>query len=346
MVEKKKVYLFGAGVSKHAGYPLVSEFNQSLISHSFPDNFKIQALIEIVKSFISVLKDKNIEEIIRIANNPKDTDFLKLHNIIEASSDNYDLSKNYVLSYLRYAIMTYFYSLSVTQKTTISNKFLDKVEGAICTINWDILFDGYLLNKYQVDWMKYNQDNSKKIRFYKLHGSSNTLYCLNCKESFRPDINVVVTHWNENNYSCPFCGSIEEYDISSVLYSSEPLIVGFSENKKEEIQKTPILQRQWNMARNEFIEADEVIIIGLSLNEFDEHICFFLNSVLRMRKKNLKILLIDPNISLKLITNYLKVFGYKLKAKIDTMKYEENLHGNNITLELKNSTFENFVNNM
>jgi len=310
MKNNKNVYILGAGASVHAGYPVVNNFKGKLLSVNAQHNKYLSHLFGLIKNIFNVFPNENIEEIIAIASNPLNESYKKMSNIIQTFTDYDQIGSQYVLYPLKIAIMYLLYKNSKGPlNTKYIDHFIDSINGTLVTFNWDNSMDMQLYSRGKVSWFSSKFDCHDELLYLKLHGSADTLYCQNCKEPFFVDINVLLTHWMETNYSCPYCGSIESHGITNNSYSSDPLLIGFSDNKKAEIEYIPILQMQWNKAREMMIKSDKLVIIGFSMNEIDKHVIYFFDSILRMRKQNWIIEVVNPDRTILFKKNVLSGFG-------------------------------------
>jgi len=341
------VHLLGAGASVHAGYPLVSNFVSALTDSRLSGGFQIEQLFSLVNVAVKRFQDLNIEELIMLASSPHNPEYKKVAEMVKTGNDIDQIGQQYIVIPLKYAVV---YLLdqraNVTPTTDTVEEFIAKTEGTIITFNWDILFDPVLNSQFKLDWLNIESNLGGTRKYLKLHGSADCLYCLNCKEAFRVDIRTLVAKWTESTYSCPYCGSIESHGIETRSYASEPLIIGFSSDKRVELARIPILQSQWNLARQELIDCDELFVHGFSFNTIDNHVLFFLDSVLRMRRKDLIVQIINPDSSADFRRNVRSAFSGDPEADPPGQEFTIERYDHRIEVTFKSIDFISFVSDL
>ncbi|MEA2030926.1 MAG: hypothetical protein U9N55_04945 [candidate division Zixibacteria bacterium] len=334
------VHLLGAGASTHAGYPLVSNFISTLFKNKPSGGFQLEQLFNLVKIAVDRFQGKNIEELIMLASSPNNPEYKRVVEMVVTGNDIDKIGQQYIIIPLKYSVVYLLDQIAhIAPSTAAVENFVAKTDGTIITFNWDTLFDAVIAKQLGLDWLdvKSNQESNRK--YLKLHGSADCLYCLNCKEAFRVDISTLVAKWTESTYSCPFCGGIESHNIETRSYASEPFIIGFSNDKRDELARIPLLQGQWNIARKELIDCDELIVHGFSFNTLDNHVLFFLDSVMRMRKKDMSVKIINPDNGDRFRLDVLAAFGGKPDIDLNGEQVSFKCYEHCVEIEFKSIDF-------
>jgi NAD-dependent SIR2 family protein deacetylase len=309
--------------------------------------FQIEQLFNLVSVAVSRFQELNIEELIMLASSPYDPEYKKVAEMVMTGNDIDQIGQQYIVIPLKYAVVCLLgQRANATPTTDAVEEFVAKTEGSIITFNWDVLFDAVLNSQLKLDWLNTESNLGGERKYLKLHGSADCLYCLNCKEAFRVDIRTLVAKWTESNYSCPYCGSIESHGIETRSYASEPLIIGFSSDKSVELARIPILQSQWNLARQELIDCDELLVYGFSFNTIDKHVLFFLDSVLRMRKKDLIVQIINPDNSTEFRRKVRAAFSGDPEADAPSHEFTVERYDHNIEVTFRSVDFTSYVSSL
>lgn len=341
------VYVLGAGTSVHAGYPLVSNFIEILSQQHPNSSYQLQQLFVYVRNLSKKFPNLNIEELIRLACSPHDPDYSGIADLVLTFNDPDRIGEQYVVIPLKFAVVYLLDCIArSTPRTSEVSLLLKKTESTIITFNWDVLVDRVLNEDYGGDWLDIKSNQGTRRQYLKLHGSADCLYCLNCKGPFRVDVTTLVAKWSENNYSCPYCGGIESHGIETDSYASEPLIIGFSGNKKVELARIPHLQMQWNIARQELIACDEIVFVGFSFSSLDIHVLFFLDGVLRMRRKSLCVKVVNPDDSNRFRRDVVTAFGEDSVSDISSNSITFERYGQRVDICFKTVDFGEYVNNL
>jgi NAD-dependent SIR2 family protein deacetylase len=345
--DQQIAYILGAGASVHAGYPLVSNFMTTLSKCQPVDSPELEELFLKISNIVKQFPRLNIEELIRIADSPSAPEYQEVKNMVITGEDDEDIGRQYVIAPIKIGVIYLLNSIAQkTPGTSEMQRFIQKSDGTIITFNWDILADSTLKESHGIDWMTDKLKHYCVPIYLKLHGSADCAYCLNCKELIRLDNSQLMSYLHMSDLKCPYCGSIEGSGNEMSLYSVEPLIIGFSNDKREELAKIPLLQTQWNMARRQLIQCSEMVIIGFSFNQIDRHIRFFLDGILRMREKDLIIRIINPDTSDEFKINVLEAFGNvaddnRVKER---MRFDKN--GTLVNFEFERMNFAQYVSAM
>lgn len=160
-------------------------------------------------------------------------------------------------------------------------------ETVFVTTNYDILCDNALLDyhpkkiDYGIDFVNYKQDSFRtdldSIKFFKLHGSLNWVYC--------PVCNKLRYTFNENgaynlmfDYQSSYCETCES------AYS--PFIVPPTFYK--DLSKV-FLNQVWNKTEIELLDVEHLIFCGYSFPDADLHLKYLIKRVQKNRKRSHKL---------------------------------------------------------
>jgi NAD-dependent SIR2 family protein deacetylase len=163
------------------------------------------------------------------------------------------------------------------------------------TTNYDILCDNALLDLYPekkvdygVDFVNYKEGTFERpdldsIKFYKLHGSLNWLYCPTCN-------NLRITPYEKGVYTLMIKPSESFCRICESVYS--PIIVPPTFYK--DLSKV-FLNQVWNKAENDLLVVDHLIFCGYSFPDADIHIKYLIKRIQKNRKhpNSLKISIVN-----------------------------------------------------
>ncbi|MEE9442578.1 MAG: hypothetical protein V3V99_07910 [candidate division Zixibacteria bacterium] len=359
---QKQVLILGAGASAHAGFPLISEFRDSIFSENVIQKYKddgctpenrIYDYYYSVQNLWEKCPDKNIEQMIKLMSNPSRPEYKSAISSIITAQDSEELGKQYFCNPAKYCIVHSFDKISnKSDLTTPYMKLVERFEGTIITFNWDNMLDKCLKKYLNIDWPQIGMIDDSKIQYLKLHGSFDTFYCLNCNEIFMPNLELLFSDIYMSKIKCPLCGSEErrEKNVNDnpihelYHYNSEPLMIGFSSDKKNELFGKCALVNQWNFSRKAILACEQLTFIGFSMNETDDHLYLFFDSIFRCREKDLNITVIDPKANKQLIRNYLTFLGHEAKINQKSTNFRIQKYNCQISVNFEKSNFENYCN--
>lgn len=284
-------FILGAGFSKNAGIPLQSEFSELLLSNQFDGRIDL-VITKAIKSYLS-----------DVFGWQEGDDLPSLEDIFTcidlSASTGHTLGPNYspkVLRALRrfliyrvLSILNYRYKESDDISELLS-KFYKNDSECRCSfivLNWDIILEKHLkaldpslkINYCSpcYDWHSPNLPlEHDGVPICKMHGSSNWVYCDNCKSTFFDldrklslylksgidksdlqlfDEKIADTINLPENRKCKFC----EYPLSSHIAT-------FSYRKSF---RTAIYPSVWYHAEKLLSESNRWVFIGYSLPEAD-----------------------------------------------------------------------------
>ncbi len=198
---------------------------------------------------------------------------------------------------------------------------LNQIDDTIfLTTNYDILCDNALLDLYSldppkkvdygVDFVNYKEGTFVRpdldsIKFFKLHGSLNWLYCPTCN-------NLRITPYEKGVYNImtnpseSFCKNCEN------MYS--PIIIPPTFYK--DLSKI-FLSMVWNRAESELLDVEHLIFCGYSFPDADIHIKYLIKRIQKNRKQpyKLKITVINnhpgkkPDVNAEEKNRYIRFLG-------------------------------------
>lgn len=210
---------------------------------------------------------------------------------------------------------------------------LNQIENTVfITTNYDILCDNALLDLYPgkkvdygVDFVNYKEGSFVRpdldsIKFFKLHGSLNWLYCPTCN-------NLRITPYEKGVYTLmvnpasSFCHKCE------TVYS--PIIVPPTFYK--DLSKV-FLNQVWNKTENELLEVEHLIFCGYSFPDADIHIKYLIKRIQKNRKSPHKL-------KITVINNHK---GKKVEVKAEELNRYVRFLGRQV--DYTDFSFEDFAN--
>lgn len=303
-----KVAIVGAGLSKHAGYPLQKELAELIV--------------------IQLKKEKVNQEIISFLESTQDIELLLTHVDLNLSNGHRGIFSNLDLvelgkirRKLKEVLIGYMELIESTSKPTKELKeFCESylTDGdCIISLNYDLILEKTLIESqlwtlrdgYGFIYKRFGDLPKEQIEFfssvaasrrfiYKLHGSINWAWIKQGDKEFL-DIHVPL-FMNFASSSTVFFGPPGKIKVDEIFI--EPSYVKRFEN---------FLIETWKEAFSQVEKADEIIIIGCNLNEADTPFRLFLSSALLGKKIPIKIVnfVNDLDTKIKFEDKYKKLFG-------------------------------------
>lgn len=341
-----QVFILGAGFSYYAGVPLQQEFTKVLLEAlDYKESAPSRKLVEHLMKFVS----RSFGGRAQIGHESW-PDLEDIFTCIDLSANSgHHLGRHYgpaELRTLRRGLLSRTIRL-LNQKITnarrqreanflILNKFVRETNwerSAAISLNWDTLLEERILNlhrKFQID---YGCDaisadfpaqgrtvdlikpaRAKKVFLVKMHGSTNWLYCDNCRSLFHfpPDQTLRIADQllgvKDRRYigqqptsrpllACAYCNTV-------------PLgtrIATFSYRKALEF---PMFQKSWFSAAELLKRAEDWVFIGYSLPPADYEFKYLLKRVQLSRRKLPRLTLVTAGEKgQKTKDNYERFFG-------------------------------------
>lgn len=333
--------ILGAGFSKNSGIPVQAEIPSLLIKENGENSFE-DAVSLLLKDFISDIfcsNDYCSEELVL----PELDDVFSCIDI--STNSGHHLGIKYSPLELRAIRRFLVYRLfSILHKSYFPSEsikvLLERLASRFETVsyvlmNWDMVLERYIIDLFpnesidycngSVVWESGNMEISRSsIEVAKLHGSSNWLYCDNCRSLFHDlyDTVPIIKRAGISKNDIEMFRYFAEIDLNeSLLYRKKcPVcrnevfshIATFSYRKSFRANSFPNI---WSKAEEILSQSDRWIFIGYSLPEADYEFKHLLKiSELKLdhvREKELKIDLILLNAS-DTIEKYRKFFGRRL----------------------------------
>ncbi len=308
--------LLGAGFSKCADLPLQNEFSSLLLSEEFDTEIDVTITRAIKDYLVDIFGWKEGDAL------PSMEDIFT--NIDLSVQSNHHLGIKYTPKILRalerLAIHRIFQVLD--RRFTYSNdirKFLTSVRATNVTascnfvvLNWDIVLEKHLtsLNRYvkidyccdSFDWNNVSGGlQSEGVKICKMHGSSNWVYCNNCKSLFF-DVNRKISLTTK---SCLLHSDLKIFDkgLTTGRFKNQlgaafrnrkckrcpnnevaPHIATFSYRKSFSTHAYPSI---WYNAERLLRDSDHWIFIGYSLPEADYELKHLIKTAQYSRLPNL-----------------------------------------------------------
>lgn len=276
----RTVFIIGAGFSKDAGGPLMTEFFQRDALRSSRNRLNV-AYDELKDLRRQMMRDKlitdNVEEFFNILS---ESDFLGMvYKTKYKKSVPADKLLTLLVDYICKEIELRIDDQPIGNSPDYPNHYfqfagncLAQDDASVITFNYDLVLErtlahlgipfdyGFPNGEYYVHrdnrQLKKYLDN-EGVPLLKLHGSANFVVCGNfdCQRFEGVEILPTYEAGREHMYSCPRCRQ-----------EAGKLVVPPVWSKKE--YQAP-LQTLWNRAVRELLEAEQVVILGYSLPAFD-----------------------------------------------------------------------------
>lgn len=329
------VVILGAGFSKNSGLPVQAEIPELLIESQCDDVFE-NALSQIIKRFYEDIFGFSKGEVL-----PNLDDLLTCIDISTNAGHHMGIkySPLHLRAVRRFIVYKLFklleerYSYSEAVFTLIS-KLLDRYSKVdFIVLNWDTVLEKYInliSTSYFIDYCnggKYIRNISSDIhleavRVLKIHGSSNWLYCDNCRALINDSYGDVPLIKKAGFKAMDFeiLGKFEG-NIKEIIDGEECLICGdkmsahiatFSFRKSFRENSFPQL---WDIAEDTLTNSDKWIFIGYSLPQADyefKHLMKISELKLmhmRERKPEIDVVLLNSKTS---ISKYESFFGSRI----------------------------------
>ncbi len=289
------VFILGAGFSKQAGGLLIKEiFTQKA---DLPDKYKyLWARYEAagkystsrdIESFMDYLAGLSFLELgweINLKDEKK-----KFRSASQVYSDTIIA----VLDILEKAIDRTSAKALPVQYSYFTDKFLRPLcngdtRTSIISFNWDVVCEQALLSGFS--HFHYGSDMivsenkyagfRKGIEVYKLHGSTNWLYCEKCKKIYAYKQSLAHNPRSVSIHKCAKCGQKIVRTIVPPTWEKTPYVD----------QLKSLWKNSWSVLRN---NAELVIIIGYSLSQRDLLAQHYIMSALSGNEKLIKVLLVN-----------------------------------------------------
>lgn len=326
----KTIIFLGAGASKAEGAPLQAELFSSYVeainSQPYKDNKRFKSTKHNVEEFFKTFFGIDIESL------PEgDSTINDLFPTFEEALGVLDLaiSKNELYRAQGYKLNSYRTSLVFAMAIAIQFKLdversggyathfnlisslreqLVKKNIVLISTNYDLLADNAIIDNtaycdYGFGYKNPSYDHS--IRILKVHGSLNWLYCPVCKQIKvgKKEKTMISAELNQIGKQCTYCKSTLCSIVVPPTYYKD--------------MSNPYLQKVYEEAERELLDAKEIIFCGYSFPDADMHIKYMLKraEMNSMRKHPLKIKVINKSKSEEEKNRYLRFF--KDKAEVD-----------------------------
>jgi len=317
MSSNKNIFILGAGFSKPAGLPTISEFyneikriyldKRFLLNKFLQDCFKTVINyrndldkissktkidldnIEILFSYLDMdckcsgdttlnqIRKKLIYTIIntlKICTNFSEVEEDNNLKIIEKYKGAKQLNYTEGRKKLKHSLNIFEYFATVVSGKIGDRDYQFNLDDSIITFNYDLILDQIFL-KQNIGVNYCLESNSKKgIKFLKLHGSANWLYCPKCKK-----VNIYKRGYLHKIKKCDNC----KHDL-------EPLIVPPTWNKDSYNEKLNLI---WEEAVNEIKQARRIFILGYSMPPTDMYFEFLMSLGLKNNSLIEKVYVVD-----------------------------------------------------
>lgn len=308
----KTAYILGAGFSYNAGIPIQAEF-----FHALRGKYVHKASLQSTDIFaINAIKAYSSDV---FGNDPELEDVFTCLDL--SANTGHHLGKYYSPARLRSLRRVLISRIIKTvsskyQKKKLLKQFFDVIDphsSAFISLNWDSVIERELIRKghkegdfyYGCDEIHYygnaaTSSSNKRINICKVHGSTNWLYCDNCRllhivpveeESEIPlqvlkakDITnlskdktnyVLQEYKNSDKFKCQTCQTVLGMRIATFSY--------------RKVLDSPILTKSWFLAEKLLSAADKWVFIGYSLPAADFEFKYMLKRIEQASGKQKKI---------------------------------------------------------
>ena len=331
-MNKKRVFILGAGFSKQAGMPLATDLTNLILNgERLKKLSEMQKWLTDFKARLAAMEvmgashlQLNIEQLFDFAK--YDEELWRMRQQLSQIGRNYgqtpwknaetiDTWLGYIEEELSHVIW------DAQQRANIApiRRFTDllSTEDTVLTFNYDTLVEKALSESGQIWNHGLNDRDNHGITILKLHGSIDWIMLErknkdNLKKFVKlfskPDVNV-----ESHGHSVPqeeeylwelwrakddvVCNSVIEMDKTGLTNINYRLgIAGLGQYKP--LHKLPGSAKTWVEAFKSLNDVDEIFIIGFSMSPYDTMARFHFSSVLQNRTSLLKrAVVIDPNVS-------------------------------------------------
>lgn len=289
------VFILGAGASKDAGAPVMSEFFSSSrdlfakgqageAEESFRNVFKVLGNLQSVHSKCDI-DLQNVESVFAVLEMARTLGKLPGLNPRKIKSKISDL-KSVISKTVEQTVL-----FGIERGTMIYpaanylrfRKLIDYLQQhadpprtvAVITFNYDVAADHSLAQKGLKPDYCIENNGPQGVRLLKLHGSLNWLYCPTCRrihvldlmQKHAPDFfenDLIPTDYIE--VPMPLSRWLAEFDCCEHKRSNEPFIVPPTWNKSDYHK---VMLPVWRAAAEELESAEDIFVIGYSLPQSD-----------------------------------------------------------------------------
>ena len=295
-----RAFLIGAGATKaqYTETPLTSDFFRKLkdknhelfksISNNLPSYIKeekplleinIEQIMNLSYDFDESIRNSFIQEV-----------YLSIYELLAVTTESTETDINYAINGVLRGLPTLFNKLINEPRLNDEDFFM--------TLNYDLYLDreivyhqksiDYGLPKDRISGNMPLQLNGNNLSVYHLHGALNWIFDGNSRNDINIAKGAVMPSWRRGNHN-----------LCLVPPGKKDLY--------------PILKQLWQVAEERLMKADELIIIGCSLNPDDEELIKLISKFVNLKGSN-KVKIITSNDS-QSINNYNKIIGQNLRIR-------------------------------
>jgi len=341
--KKIKVYLLGAGASTPAA-PLLKQFLGQGLFHLRNGTASPDSSAKYDNFFEFLNQNYNVDP---ASCNPSDlfilgqnTDIEQILSLIDEkiSGGNGNLAKTKAEA-IRFVYLTLENSFKDHTGPNCYNRFIDEGiaksddEQIIITFNYETLLEKALVRNgtyfsYEInvdpdkiiDWPGYDKlyRQVNNLLILKLHGSLNWAICSKCPKIYL--------------FSYSRYDDIFKEKCNDGKHHLEPVLIHPTRYKKshnlQDIWQTADLEGLWEVAKDKIASADEITMIGLSLNPYDVEALNLMMDSMKLNKNRPDLFIVDKS----------------AKERLHTILSETSVNKNHFNKIVLFDSFENYLN--
>ena len=265
-MNKKSVYILGAGFSSAIQLPTSSEFFSDnafeYIKTKLHNNSNLFKRIDNIQNYVNFRLEKkyfknNVEEIL---NHIATAKYLYMESVSDgdkpySADDVFEQILWYVTCLLDYKTKDALNSIPEIYGSFLKSVFEN--HDTIITFNYDLVIETALQSlgiEYHYG-LEEQEISGKSQIILKLHGSLNWMHCNQCGP-----VHIAESLIYGNSRNCPHCDSNK---TSSILIP--PVI--YKDSYYNDQLFGPLVRESWSMAQEALSESNQIIFIGFSMSE-------------------------------------------------------------------------------
>jgi len=359
-LKRSRVYVVGAGFSLYSGLPLQTDFTEALLGTTAETLGTFEPLVNHLRSFVHDVFDHNQSAHARFWPELEDL----FTNIDQAANTGHHLGPEHSPSRLRttrrvlLARIVAMLQERITEPASVgasSSKRLDEFfaavdlkQSAFISMNWDTVVERRLSENRNVRNFDYGcgaiparfppaghvveqlyLSTASRFPLIKMHGSSNWLYCDNCRRlywfSTRDGLRIakqLISPAEGRDLGVSWLSDCGKWHCSEcITVRLTTRVATFSYLKALDF---PMFERSWLAAEALLNDADEWVFIGYSLPAADYEFKHLLKRVQLSRKSRVRFSVVTgggDDAVLRTYRNYQGFFGRDIRRSGDSTNF-------------------------